>query len=171
MGVDSYSLLRWAWLNLQNKGSCFQMGVWIWRRNGTMTKQLQFSLFSSVFTCYVNIATYLGYLTVTAWNYLLCNNHWRLKALLKEFLMKASKSEDSGFALWTFWPPLLHDSCAVKHLTCKPCSCCRSSGYGCRTWTGRRARWWRRSQPVPPHLWCPGSPAGFQLWSVGESPI
>lgn len=64
------------------------MGVWIWRRNGTMTKQLQFSLISSVFTCYVNIATYLGYLTVTAWNYLLCNNYSWLKALLKDFSRK-----------------------------------------------------------------------------------
>lgn len=65
----------------------------------------------------------------------------------------------------------MYDAGAVKHLTCKPCSCCRSSGCGCRTWTGRRARWWRRSQPEPPHWWCPGSPAGFRLWSVGETPL
>lgn len=60
---------------------------------------------------------------------------------------------------------------SVKHLTCKPCSCCRSSGCGYRTWTGRRARWWRRSRPEPPRWWCPGSPVGSPLWSVGETPL
>lgn len=58
----------------------------------------------------------------------------------------------------------MHSS--LKTLTCKPCSCCRSSGCGCRTWTARRARWWHTSQPRPPRWWCPGSPAGFQFWSV-----
>ena len=65
----------------------------------------------------------------------------------------------------------MYDAGGVKRLTCKPCSCCRSSGCGCRIWTGRRAQWWRRSRPEPPRWWCPGSPVGFQLWSVGETPL
>lgn len=49
-------------------------------------------------------------------------------------------------------------------LTCKPCSCCQFSGFGCHIWSQWMARWWHRFLPWPLCWPCPGSRAGSQLW-------
>lgn len=49
-------------------------------------------------------------------------------------------------------------------LTCKPCSCCQFSGFGCHIWSQWMARWWHRFLPWLLCWPCPGSRAGSQLW-------
>lgn len=49
-------------------------------------------------------------------------------------------------------------------LTCKPCSCCQFSGFGCHIWSQWMARWWHRFLPWLLCWQCPGSRAGSQLW-------
>lgn len=94
------------------------------------------------------------------------DEHWRYWPKISNVLIEPYISQTLSAPDCQMW-----DADGVKHLTCKLCSCCRSSGCGYRTWTGRRARWWRRSRPGPPRWWCPESPVGFQLWSVGETPL
>lgn len=67
----------------------------------------------------------------------------------------------------TVAPPRPPAPVSLRHrraLTCKPCSCCRFSGFGCRTWSQWRAQWWHRFLPWLLCWPCPGSRAGSQLW-------
>lgn len=74
----------------------------------------------------------------------------------KKALKKKSQVSRSVWSSPVTW----HHICAVPHhrrlcfypqtpaqqqvLTCTLCSCCRSSGCGCRTWSPRRVRPWRK---------------------------